>query len=202
MADQASLSDLVQLAKSGDRQAFDLLVEESRGQVEAAVVSLVEPRLRGALALDDIVQEIFVVAFLSIQRFEWRGEGSFIAWLKGIAKHVVQSALRNARHRPSLEILREPPATDPSPSRLLRREERFDRLRAALDALRGDHKTVLTLARIEGLPVREIARKMDRTEEAVRQLLSRALKALRRTFGDTESVHLPDRSLTEGNDGD
>ncbi len=46
--------------------------------------------------------------------------------------------------------------------------------------------------------MREIAERMNRSEEAVRQLLARALKKLKAGFGDTESLHLPDSSLTKG----
>ena len=45
---------------------------------------------------------------------------------------------------------------------------------------------------------REIAARLGRTEEAVRQILSRGLKALRQRFGDTESLHLPDRDFAGG----
>ena len=48
-------------------------------------------------------------------------------------------------------------------------------VREALDELSEDHREVITLARIVGLPHRVIAEVMDRTEEATRQLLGRAL---------------------------
>jgi hypothetical protein len=51
--------------------------------------------------------------------------------------------------------------------------------------------------------MKEIARRLDRSESAVKNLLLRALKALRQSFGDTESLGLPDRRLgaEEGNHG-
>jgi DNA-directed RNA polymerase specialized sigma24 family protein len=51
------------------------------------------------------------------------------------------------------------------------------------------------MARVEGLTARQIALRLGKKEEAVRQLLARALKRLKRTMGDTESLHLPDKSL-------
>ena len=91
----------------------------------------------------------------------------------------------------------EPTASDVSPSKGLRRHERFDRLQTALDSLSEDHRTVLRLAHLKGLKTREIAESMNRSPEAVRQLLWRALKQLRGRFDDTESLGLPPRKLSD-----
>ena len=79
-----------------------------------------------------------------------------------------------------------------------RREERLSRLQEALEALSPEHREVIRLARFEGLPLREVARRMGRSPGAVRQLLWRALQALKASFGDTESLHLPERGLEDG----
>ena len=65
----------------------------------------------------------------------------------------------------------------------------------ALESLSDDHRQVVTLARLEGLKVKEIAKRMDRSPDAVKKLLARALMHLKESFGDTESFHLPDRVL-------
>ena len=71
--------------------------------------------------------------------------------------------------------------------------ERFDRLQEALDSLVPDQREVILLARIERVPMAEVAVRLRRSPGAVAQLLWRALKNLREQFGDTESLHLPDR---------
>ena len=80
----------------------------------------------------------------------------------------------------------------------LRRKERFDRLQEALKKLSPDHRQVILLARIEGLPMAQIAERMNRSPKAVHQLLWRALQNLRTTFGETESFRLPDLRLRDG----
>ena len=47
------------------------------------------------------------------------------------------------------------------------------------------------LARIQGLQVKEIAKRMNRSPDAISQLIRRALMRLRETLGDTESLGLP-----------
>ena len=72
----------------------------------------------------------------------------------------------------------------------MRREERFTRLRKAIDNLSPDHRTVILLSRIEGLMIREIATRMGRSQSAVKNLLLRALRELKKSFGHTDSLHL------------
>ena len=77
----------------------------------------------------------------------------------------------------------------------MRREERFERLEASLEKLSVDHREVILLTRVEGLTFAETAARMGRSPDAVKQLLYRALRELRSTFGETASLHLPDRRL-------
>ena len=61
-----------------------------------------------------------------------------------------------------------------------------------MKALSPDYRTVLRFARMDGLPIKEIAKQMGRSESAVHNLLLRATKQLRQSFGDTESLNLGD----------
>ena len=54
------------------------------------------------------------------------------------------------------------------------------------------------MSRIEGLRIGEIAERTGRSVDAVKQLLLRGLRSLKRNFGDTESLHLPDRTFESG----
>ena len=84
-----------------------------------------------------------------------------------------------------------------SPSRAQRRDERFDRLESSLNSLSPEYRDVVRLARIEGLSIMAIAERLDRTPDSVRNLLLRAMKQLRQSFGDTESLGLPDRAIED-----
>ena len=56
---------------------------------------------------------------------------------------------------------------------------------------------MIRLARVERLPISEVARRMDRSPGATSQLLWRALRKLKDSFGSTDSLHLPPRALEE-----
>ena len=51
---------------------------------------------------------------------------------------------------------------------------------------------MLELARLELLPIAEVARRMGRSESAVKNLLLRATRSLRSSFGETDSFRLGD----------
>ncbi len=188
---------VIERAQAGDREAFDALVESHRDRLERHVRHRMGARLRGRAEVDDILQDAFLRAFQSIARFAWRGDDSLPSWLKTIADHVLlEAASRDARDLLAPLEQDAASATIP-PEQALRRSERFDRLEAALEGLSPEHRKVIRLARLEKLPLKEVARRMDRTPNAVKQLLWRALQKLRTAFGDTESLHLPPRSLGE-----
>ncbi len=186
---------LVCRAQGGDRTAFDTLIERYRDRLGTTIRAHLASHLRQTAEVEELTQETMTRAFRSLERFRWRGEDSFYAWLCAIARHVVLKSVATGRRYQALELPDTLRAEGTAPSKALRREERFDRLRAALDRLSPDHRQVVTLARIKGLPIKEIATRMNRSPGAVKVLLLRALRELKRGFGDTESLHLPDRSL-------
>ncbi len=66
-------------------------------------------------------------------------------------------------------------AKGPSPSEAAIASELAGRIRAAMQALPEDYRSVLQLTREEGLTLREAAERMGRSREAVKKLYGRAL---------------------------
>ncbi len=62
--------------------------------------------------------------------------------------------------------------------------EALDALWAAVDALREPDRTVIRLRYGEGLLLREIGERLDRTTERIRQLEARAVRRLREMLGE------------------
>ena len=194
------IPEWVAKAQSGDRDAFDRLVDQHQDRLERLVRSPMGRHLRSDAEPSDVVQDVLLRAFGAIDRFRWSGEDSFMRWLGAIAENVILNATKRlSRHR-ALRLDRSVAGDEKSPSKELRRGERFDRLEASLEQVSPDHREVILLARIEGLSIKEIARRMNRSESAIKSLLLRALKSLRQSFGDTESMGLPDRQLGEEGD--
>ena len=192
---------LIGRAKRGDREAFE------------ALLRAYEPRLRTAVELQvrecpqplesgEVLQDTLVRAFESVGRFEWQGEDSFYHWLCGISRNVIHKLYDEGRKRRYLHVPGRVAGSNTAPSKAMRRQERHERLEEALAQLSSDYREVLSLSRLEGLTVREIAQRMGKSEFAVKHLMARAIRQLRSGFGDTEGLHLPDRPLSMGGDRD
>lgn len=190
MPQETREEQLVKRAQKGDQEAFAELCRTLRDPLLATIRGRMGSAARAAIDPEDMLQATFVRAVRSVPRFEWRGEGSFRRWLQSIATHVVLDAIRLQGRIGVLKIDRDVATDGTSPSQALRRRERLDRLQRSMQALSPDYRTVLKLSRMEGLPVKEIAARMGRSESAVKNLLLRATRQLKQSFGDTESLNL------------
>ena len=106
-------------------------------------------------AVDDVVQEIFVVVHRRHADFE--GRSSVRTWLCGIARRIV------ADHRKSRRRKHADPTDASSLDRLAARERTFERIEAfdlvcvLLDTLDEAKREVFVLAELEGMTLAEIA---------------------------------------------
>ena len=213
--DAASKHDLVARAKDGDRQAFGVLVEFCHARVRLLVRLRLGAKLGRKVDVDDVLHETYLQAFRTIKTFEWRDDNSFVQWLSAVAERVILNLVRhfgakkrNWHNCAPLSLGWPGPANGSgggrgdivaadvsTPSRDARREERLDRLEAALEELKPEQREAIILTRIHGLPVKEVARRLDKTPEAVSMLILRGLRNLRNIFGSTASLRLPQRGL-------
>ncbi len=197
MPDETRERQLVEKARSGDHRAFEELFLSVRDRLLATIRSRLGPAARQGTDPEDVLQASFVRALHSMQRFEWRGDDSFRRWLESIAIHVTLDAVRHQGRRTMLRIDRDVPGDGSSPSKGIRRRERLDRLEVSMKALSPDYRTVLRLARMDGLSIKEIANQMGRSESAVPTRPLRATHQLRQSFGDTESLNLGDEHFED-----
>lgn len=167
------LEHLADQACRGDRTAFEAIVKRCAKGLEAFIRSQTTHDLQARLGVEELQQETLLKAFASIGRFEWQGDGSFQAWLHGLAMHVIKDALRQLRGHAGEEALDCIAGDDPTPSKVLCREERFQDPAAAFQRLSPDHQRVIHLLRIEGLTIQETAARLHRSPDAVKQLLAR-----------------------------
>jgi RNA polymerase sigma-70 factor (ECF subfamily) len=112
--------------------------------------------------LDDLVQEVFVIAFRGMERF--RGDSKLSTWLYRICVNVALGRLRTKARKPPPIPMAEPiePSADDAdapetPERLMLRREEIARVYRALDRLSPKKRVVIVLHEIEGLDIREIA---------------------------------------------
>jgi RNA polymerase sigma-70 factor, ECF subfamily len=131
--------------------------------------------------LEDLVQNTFVEAMRSIQRY--RGEASFKTWITSIAIHVAQHHLRAGyvrRHSP-LELVPQEKVASPAPNPEAEIDERrlSARLHALLDKIPARQRIALLLFTIDGRSVQEVAALMGASQTTTRSRVFFARRALR-----------------------
>ena len=168
----ATLRGLTERASRGDavafRELFDRYVER--------VFRYGYVRLGRSDEANDFVQDVFLSVWKSLPSFRYEHEGSFPAWLFRIASRRVGDRIKQ-RVRHQVVSLEEAPegAVEFEGQAVSRRL-----LTAGLATLPGRQREVVVLRFVAGLPVREIAAAMGKTEAAVTALQMRGLAHLRR----------------------
>lgn len=190
MDSQTSTYDLVERFKRGDTEAFSLVFRKYQRRLAVLVHYKMSAELRGAMEVEDVLQEVFLAAAQDIEHFTYQSPGSLMAWLSRIADHVIVDATRYQKRgkRRAEELLRfrsqsNPTGPEPvdseTPSRLFAREETVQILLRKLDALPAEYREMIVLAKFEGLTTKEIAERVGKSRENVALLLHRGLKRFR-----------------------
>jgi RNA polymerase sigma factor (sigma-70 family) len=179
--------DLVALAVVGGREAFGELVRRHGSAIRGLL------RRMGAdpILADDLAQDAFLAAFEQIADF--RGEGTFQAWVKRIAARLyVKRWRRDAR----LDLMAEPPEPDAAPGRgEAGAADRLD-LDEALRALSSSERVCVSLCYGGGLSHVEAALALNAPLGTVKSHVKRGLDKLRARMAprspleDPESAHV------------
>jgi RNA polymerase sigma-70 factor (ECF subfamily) len=145
---------------------------------------------------DDVSQDALLRAYHRLGSY--RGEGSFRAWLLRIVHNTALNHLDRRVPEPvggSEEIEAATPAREGSrePASRLERRERSERLELKLRDLRPEHRSVLVLRDLEGMPYDEIAIVTDSPLGSVKGRLHRARRELIEILrSNTYDWELPD----------
>ncbi len=193
--------ELLQRASRGDPVAIGELLEQHLPRLEVFLRLRMGPELRAFESSADLVQSVCREILENLERYQYRGEAEFRRWLYTTALRKVSNRARYLRAE-RRDVARAAPqprdaglsrSADPlarladsigTPSRHAMLQEEMERLERAFARLPEHYREVITLSRIVGLPHREIAQELGKTEEATRILLFRALAALSKALED------------------
>jgi len=88
---------LLREMKKGNRVALNALVERYYPKVLRIATLRLGTRLRGVAEIEDVVQEAWIVALRSFDRFEPRSEGALISWLATVLENCIRDLKRKAK---------------------------------------------------------------------------------------------------------
>lgn len=174
---------LLQKAKEGNRSAFNALFRRHRPRLTALVATRMSPGLRAYTEAQDIVQEAYVEAARKFADFTPEVPQAFYRWLTRIAGFKLKEAERNRRAKKRGQpgrLAGEPPAQQTSVAGRAGEGERTRQIARALDQLPEAQGQAVRLRYLQGLSLAETALRLDRSESAVKALVSRGLASLSR----------------------
>jgi RNA polymerase sigma-70 factor (ECF subfamily) len=191
---------LLERAAGGEGAARDQLLERHRRRLRRMVAVRFDPRLTARADPSDVVQETLAEAAAGLDRYLRERPLPFYPWLRQLAqrrlidlhrRHVQarrrsvtrEEAAAGLPDRSALALAERLFGRHSSPSAGLRRQERRERVRAALAGLPEPDREVLVLRILEGLPTRETAAVLGISEVAVRSRQVRALHRLKALLG-------------------
>src|SRR5438552_777185 len=174
---------LVARTQSGDASAFDQLVVKYTPRLYGLVYNMTSNHED----TNDLLQDIFSKAYKAIRGF--RGKSSFYTWIHSIAVNMTLNFLKKRGRRFQLSLddvdasiqndkeFMEATATS-SPVREADLSELQRRLNEAMMKLSDDHRAVVTMFHIQGMPHAEISKILRVSEGTVRSRLFYANRQL------------------------
>jgi RNA polymerase sigma-70 factor, ECF subfamily len=170
--------ELVVLCQNGTESAFEELVRRNQQRMLALVGGI----LRRREDVEDVVQQVFLKAYVSIKRFDQRA--AFSTWLYKIAVNECWDYLRKKKVRP---LVYEADLSEEQVSRLDgivsadrptegigERAEMRELLEKMLEKLPEQDRQLLVLKEVEGFSVQELAEILDLNINTVKVRLFRA----------------------------
>ena len=179
----ASPSDgeLIRRTQSGEREAFGELYRRYLGPIYGYI------RLRVASEHDaeDLTEIVFMRSLEAMERYQDRG-APFAAFLYKVARHLIVDSYRAKPAGLPLEVAEAQPDDQPGAETDMVDRERRTAALSAVERLSEPHQEVIRLRILLGLPTETAANWMGRSPAAIRVLLHRALRALRKTMESSD----------------
>ena len=174
-AEASRLIALVELARTGDAEAFGMLYDH----YHASVYRFLYYRVGSVPLAEDLTSETFFRALRSMGSFRWQGK-DFGAWLMTIARNLTADHFKSGRTRLELatEDMSAHDAPTEGPETSVLAQLTNEALLAALTELPSEQQECLVMRFLQGLSIAETAKVLGRSDGAVKQLQLRGVRNL------------------------
>lgn len=183
-ADPTTDDELIGRVLAGDEAAFGVLYDRYFNRV----YRFVGRRLNNRADVEDTVQEVFIAVFSALDSY--RGDAPFGAWVLGVSRRTIAGRFKRKRHTMipleghhddlrTIDVTMPMIRREPTPLEVLECGERVEQLeRVANEALTPEQRRLFELHHLSHRPIQEIARALQKSEDAVKSNLYRARKLL------------------------
>ncbi len=195
MQNQTKYSDdqLVRAYVNGDNSAFDTLLTRHQDKVLNYILRLVKDE---DLA-NDLFQETFVKAIMTIKQGKYQGDGKFSAWITRIAHNHIIDYFRQEKSfstisadNSEVDVLNRKELSEGTIEDLMIQDQTLSDVRKLIKLLPGEQRQVLMMRYYENMSFKEIA---ERTGVSINTALGRmryALMNIRRQVKDSKTMAL------------
>jgi RNA polymerase sigma factor (sigma-70 family) len=199
--DNAELLDLIHRACAGATDAANRLVGHYIPRLQQYLAGLTKGQSVGNLTVDDLTQNVMYKCMRSLQGKTFPAVEAFQDWFFKIAKTAFLDAIRKANrhaekpnqqspapppnlHESLCELIDQVADSIPTASVIYSRHEGVRKLLAAIDRLEPEiYRLVVDRYHLQGQKLDEIAAQLQKTPDAVRGILNRAIQKLRADLG-------------------
>lgn len=184
--------DLVALYAAGCNQAFDILLKRHESKVFSYILSYV----KNHDIADDIFQDTFFKAIITIRQGNYAENGKFSAWILRIARNLVIDYFRDRKSETLVsadncnsDILNRKELSEETVEDSISRRQLHDDVKRIIDSLPSNQKEVLTMRYYLDMPFKEIA---EQTSVSINTALGRMRYALinMRRIADMSKISL------------
>jgi len=186
--------EIVDAIRGGDRQAFDALFTRVGGKVYVYIHNRMGDRLRRVMEPEDVLQEVYALAYEAFSEFADQGSGSMERWLVVMARNQIRRLYQHhfgvEKRDPGREVPLEPKpdrsdagldpsSPGPTPSRAVAGEEEVQRVARAVESLEPDTRELVLQHVYEGRSLERIAAELGTPRTTLNYRLKQALKQLK-----------------------
>lgn len=200
-SDRRSLTETTfQKARSGCAQSLGELTERYHRWLYALAARELGPDLRSKIGISDLVQDTKMLAHQAMPGFRGTSEREFREMLRQILINRARTLARSFRNTGKRDIDREAdheqrpcgtgsrhvgiadPRVTPSHSAMIR--EDIERILNLVATLPDQYREIVIQRSLQEVPLEQIARKMNKSADAVRKMWVRAILLLKDRWSD------------------
>lgn len=168
------------------------ILHQNAKRLLAYVSSHMQERLRHILEPEDLLQEVFLEAFLRIGEFQSKGHDATYRWLVTIARHRIGYSMRAANAikrgkppeassglKPVIDLVEQLATYNRTPSQSAMSHEVVKVVQQSLSRIRPIYRDVIQYRYLDGLSIINTAKQMQTTEDTITTLCYRGLQELK-----------------------
>lgn len=171
-----SEKELAEDIRKGSHTAMKKLYDQWSGYLLAMCSRYIPDRDEA----EDVLQESFIKIFSAIEKFTWKGKGSFLAWAKRITVNEALQYLRRQKRCNFIEYQEELPDISDDDTAPEFSDIPNEVIQKMIQELPDGYRTVFNLAVFEEKPHKEIANMLGISESTSASQFHRARKILAR----------------------